>query len=412
MSRTLVSGQPVRANARRLLFIADYGVWGKALYGSQLRSERLAAGLADRFDVTYACMGESPDEAECRSWMTRTGISALVVGKPFDYAHRARWGGPRDVARSLLHRTVPLDIIERATPEFVQCLRERVASTDLVWAHRTWMAEAALRAGFRSIACDISDFEGEMARQTSRTIQSRRKVLFQLLDRRLSRYERSLARRFSRVVLSKEEDRLLVDGGDSIRCQVVPNGFDLPAVVAPSKLTRKVLLFVGALDYAPNIDAILWLHGEIIPAIRTVLPDVELHVAGRGPFPDALRAIRSDPFVSVDVSPETLSTAYAGARVVVTPIRLGHGTRLKVLEALAYGRPLVSTRECLRGHPVVEGIHALVADTTHDFAEACIRLLQDNDLAACLAQRGRALAESLGGWDHPVALATQVLNDI
>jgi glycosyltransferase involved in cell wall biosynthesis len=109
-------------------------------------------------------------------------------------------------------------------------------------------------------------------------------------------------------------------------------------------------------------------------------------------------------------SPESLDPLYARAAVVVAPIRLGHGTRIKVLEAASHGRAMVATTEALKGHPLEHEKHLLVADTTADFASACIRLLQSQNDQLRLALEARKKAMMLGGWDRSAALALEVIN--
>lgn len=393
---------------KRLLFLGTHGVWGTPLYGAQLRSERIASGLADAFDVTYACMGAAPEAAEHESWMTCRKVAELVVGETFA-AHSARWGGPVDVLRALAPHQVPIDIRERVTADFVRRLAPLAQRADAVWAHRSWMAEAARRAGARRIVCDVDDFEGVLMRQYRERLKTRRAPLFRLLDRRLVRYEARLYERFARVVVTKEEDLRLVDRRGASQCHVVPNGFDLPAIVPSPRPEQKVLLFVGTLHYPPNIHAILWFLSEVLPRIRVAHPDARFLVVGKGPLPPELGILRNHPLADVEVSPTSLASAYGRARVVVAPVRLGHGTRIKALEAIAYRRPLVATSECLRGHPIIDGRHAWVAESATEFAAACIRLLDDEVMANQLAQEGRQLAERLGGWAHSIKCAQGIL---
>lgn len=397
---------------RGLLFLGNHGVWGSALYGSQLRSERLASGLAQHYDVIYACMGRPQDNDEALTWQRRVGIKGLLIGEPSDARRSARWGRAPHVLRSVLPRRVPLEITERATVDFVRQLSVLTDRDSLVWAHRSWMAEAARRAGFRRIVCDIDDFEGVIAAQYTNSIQSLRTPLFRLLDSRLANYERRLSSRFRGVVITKEEDRTLAGGALCRNCHVVPNGFDLPALPPRQSEVPRRALFVGTLGYGPNIDAIRWFYSQILPRVRGVYPDLEFHVVGRGPMPSSLSDLLEDPLVLVEQSPLSLDAAYARAGVVVTPVRLGHGTRIKALEAAAYARPIVSTSECLRGHPIREGEHALVADSADDFALACIRVLGDSLFARRLGDNGRRLAESIGGWSRSVRLAKEVLDAI
>jgi hypothetical protein len=143
------------------------------------------------------------------------------------------------------------------------------------------------------------------------------------------------------------------------------------------------LLFVGNLSYAPNVDAVEWLAGEIMP----LLDGVNLAVVGSNPDP-AVRALASDR-VRIAADVPDVAPHYADSRVAVVPIRAGGGSRIKVLEAYAHSRPVVATSAGIRGTELGDGPGpALQADDPQGFAAACRRLLDDPALAARLGAEG------------------------
>jgi glycosyltransferase involved in cell wall biosynthesis len=390
----------------RLLYVGTFGVWRPALYGSQQRSERLARGLAKVTELTYACTGHASTVDDIGRWASTHSIHNVIVSKPAPPILASRWGNAFDTVRGLVPSVVPSDIVDRISDDLVVSLRQIVDDFDVVWTHRSWHAEAAFRAGFRRIVCDIDDFEHALAQQTYRQhYPFRRAPLHRQMNKRLQQYERQLGARFREVVVTKSEDLELLDPAMRQRYTVVPNGFDSPSGTIPSAEQSPRLLFVGHLGYDPNIDAILWLLRDIVPIMRRAMPAIRITVAGRGPAPTDVKQWAARSKAVIIESPESLDELYSRAAVTVAPIRLGHGTRIKVLEAAAYGRAMVATSEAARGHPFVDGHDLLLADTTEAFAAACLRLLDDRHERERLSSNARRRAEELGGWDRSSRLA-------
>jgi len=164
-----------------------------------------------------------------------------------------------------------------------------------------------------------------------------------------------------------------------------PDGQSPFALTARRQSRPASLLFLGKLDYLPNEDAVLFFCRSILPLLRTALPDVTIRVAGIDPT-QSIRQLSLLPGVTIvgavaDVAPE-----YERARIMVAPLRAGSGTRIKILEAFSFGLPVVSTTVGAAGLGVVHGVHLLIADTPDEFAAACLRLLEDESLAATLAR--------------------------
>jgi polysaccharide biosynthesis protein PslH len=178
---------------------------------------------------------------------------------------------------------------------------------------------------------------------------------------------------------------------------VVPNGVDL-GFFQPIDAPRQVgsIVFTGAMHYRPNVDAAVYFVREILPLLLQECPDLLLSIVGPAPADEVKRL--AGPHVQVTGFARDVRTYLAPASVVVAPLRMGGGTRLKVLEALAMGKALVSSSIGCEGLAVRDGEHLLIADDPPAFARAVLCLLADASLAAQLGHHGRALVEQVYGW--------------
>lgn len=218
---------------------------------------------------------------------------------------------------------------------------------------------------------------------------------------RLRRYEARLCREVDAVVAVSDTDaallRRLAPAG---HYWILPNGVDTAAVAfrPTPPAAPPLLLFTGTMDYRPNVDAVLWFAAVVLPRLRHHRPDVRLLVVGKAPDPRLLAAARREPALVVTGAVPDVRPYLAQAAVYVVPMRMGSGVRLKVLEAMAAGVPVVSTSLGLEGIAARPGEHALVGDTPAAFAAAVLRLLEEPALAEQLARRARALVEARYDW--------------
>lgn len=204
------------------------------------------------------------------------------------------------------------------------------------------------------------------------------------------RAERRWARRADAVVVCSREDAAVLGTG-----HVVGNGVDLDRGRPGPPPDGPRAVFVGHLGYEPNVDAVAWLADEIVPRARRIRPDLEVAIVGRAPRPEVRASVeRGGLELHADV-PDVLPHL-ADARVALVPLRIGSGTRVKALEAMGTGRPVVGTTVGLEGLGVVPGRHAVVADDPEAFADGMVDVLEDDDRARRLAAAGRDLAETFG----------------
>jgi len=209
--------------------------------------------------------------------------------------------------------------------------------------------------------------------------------------------ERQLLTEWDRLFVCSEFDRLeLQQRLPKRRAElvVVPNRVRLPRTLPPRPhSTPLTLLYVGTLSYFPNADGLIWFCREVLPRMREWSSiEIRLLVVGSGPTDD-VRDLAHIPEVEIVGEVDRLDEWYARADLVIVPLRAGGGTRIKLIEALAYQRPVVGTTLAAEGLDVRDGTHLLIGDRPAVFARHCLRLLEDRELAAKLASNGRVLIE-------------------
>jgi len=212
--------------------------------------------------------------------------------------------------------------------------------------------------------------------------------------------ERKAVRSFDTVVVvsAKERDRLVPGAPEVLVC---PNGRDpdpgCPLPPAPTPTAA----FVATMGWAPNVDAATWFTAEVWPAVLRRVPAARFLLVGRDPAP-AVRALASDS-VEVSGTIADILPYLAQARVAVAPLRSGGGTRLKILEALDAGRPVVATSVAVDGLEDLIGQGVVVADSAGGMADALCGLLADPEAAGALGRAGHDAVASSHTWDAALA---------
>ena len=217
---------------------------------------------------------------------------------------------------------------------------------------------------------------------------------------KLRRLEAESARRYRHHVLCSTQDaEILRQRHGALDCAVVPSGFD-PDTFRPSDppLAREPdrLVFLGSMDYGPNVDGVLFFAREILPLVRARRPAVCFEIVGGNP-PAEVRALAGGG-VHVTGRVPLVQPYLERAGALVVPLRIGGGTRLKIVEALALGTPVVATSVGAEGLGLVSGEHLDLADSAADFANAVVRLIEDRSRASNLARAGRAFVHERYRW--------------
>jgi glycosyltransferase involved in cell wall biosynthesis len=227
-----------------------------------------------------------------------------------------------------------------------------------------------------------------------------RKLMYRVEFAKMLRYEQRIVRKFDHVIAVSEHDRNLMNRWvDASRLTVVPTGVDLQQFHPdPSaKAQEPVVMFVGAMDWEPNIDAVEYFCGEIWSGVQARVAGARLRIVGRNPN----RRIQKLASSSIEVTGAVPSIGdhLREAAVVVVPLRVGGGTRLKIYEAMAMGKAVVSTSVGAEGLDVHHGRDIVLADTSSTFAEVVVSLLENADLRN---RYGRAAAQTASQFGWPV----------
>lgn len=230
--------------------------------------------------------------------------------------------------------------------------------------------------------------------------------------RKMRAFEGVMCRRFDSVIAVSREDSDLMR-----REYLVPNLDDVPTGVdtaffrpgiVSDRREPNTLVFTGSMDWLPNQDAIQYFTAEIMPLIKRKVPTVTLTVVGRNPYPALIELSKRDPSVIVTGRVADVRPYMERAAAYVVPLRIGGGTRLKIFEAMAMEKPIVSTTIGAEGLPVHDGSELLLADTPVAFAEAVIRVLSEQELATNLARCAAGLVRQHFGWDRVASRFAEV----
>jgi glycosyltransferase involved in cell wall biosynthesis len=224
-------------------------------------------------------------------------------------------------------------------------------------------------------------------------------------------YERAECRRYDRIVAVSADDRLTMEQEYGLADVAdIPTGVDTEYFRPSGKVSPEPnhLVFTGSMDWLPNEDCIRYFTAQILPLIRQSIPDIKLTVVGRNPFPGLIELGKRDPAIMVTGRVDDVRPYIERAAAYVIPLRIGGGTRLKVYEAMAMERPLISTSVGAEGLPLSDGEELLLADTPDDFAAAVVRVLRDRSLAQRLGARAAATVRERFGWDRVAARFAEI----
>jgi glycosyltransferase involved in cell wall biosynthesis len=391
------------ANHRRMrtLFISNALPYPLNV-GGNLRLYHILVGLSRVSDVTMVCPVPSGDCSAELQPLRR--YAPEIVTYPLE---TVRWTSetrrPRVVAwaRSLA-RTLgptPARISLCHSEAGRRAVRELVTrSFDLVWAQRLISTTVIPECVDSRVVVDLDDVEHrKLAHKMSNTWPYAALGLDAAEFVKLRAFELSLARRPYEFTVCSEIDRAAL--GASANVSVLPNGVEVPSPPpAPARRSGPpTLVFVGTMDYPPNVDAVRFFAQRILPIIRHQEPAARFLVVGRSPAA-AVRQLHDGERIVVTGTVPSVLPHLEAATAVVAPIRFGGGTRIKILEAFARRRAVVATRVGAEGIDGEHGRHLLLADEPLSFAEACVSMIRDVGRREALADAGYRLAARQYDW--------------
>jgi polysaccharide biosynthesis protein PslH len=373
--------------------------------GAQARMHGLMSQLARRHDLTaVALLDEEFDAEECRRAMQAYCREVILVPNPY-----GREGLTRRLLqfRSLasshsferLRVTVPA--LQQALDQVLRTKRFDVVNLEFTFLGHCDLRQAPLGEKQPRLIVDSHNIDYDLARQYARTGSSIGRRLYYAANwRKLKREEFGTYGNADGVYLcSAADERRLLEEIPKARTAVIPNSADVehyqPRPTDPLPDGRTVIFF-GLLSYAPNSDGVLHFVHDIWPQIAQAHPQARCKIIGGQP-PPSISAL-AGPRIELTGFVPDLRPHLAEAAAVVVPLRFGGGTRLKIVEAMAMGKAIVSTTLGAEGIEAVSGRDILIEDEPSAFADAVNRLLAEPGLATRMGQSARQLAVDRYAW--------------
>ncbi len=364
--------------------------------GDRIRAYHLIRHLSQRAKVHLACLAD--EEVDDESLRVLEGLCARVAVVPIGSARWAR-------ALSSLARGGTVTAGAFHSAGLVRVLREWTSDTifSAALASSSAMVPYLRRrelAGVPAVV-DLVDVDSQKWFDYAAATRGTRATLYRTEGRRLRKLESSLPSWARAVTLvSEAETDLFRSFCPSPDVHTVPNGVDLDYFRQQSPaLAEEGCVFVGALDYKPNVDAVTWFCQEVWPLIVRGHPNARLRLVGRRPVAEVTR-LAEIPGVEVVGQVPDVRPHLSWAAVAVAPLRIARGVQNKVLEALAMRKPVVASPQALAGLRERLDLPALTAGSPVEWAEHVGRLLSDEPLRRQLGAAGRRYVESNHSWDR------------
>ena len=364
--------------------------------GGRIRVFNLLKQIAAKSDVTLLALETQPTDAEGVPELQQLGIQVhLVPNAPT--LPRLSFG----TLLNAFFKRQPITVARYARPAYRQKFRDLVATEKFDLVHYEMFHTAQLRAD--------TDLPGVLSQQNVDSAIWRRlcgetthpfyKFVYWTQQLAFQRYERVLSPKFDAVACTSDIDAAVFQqhcAEDTI--EIIPNGVDVTHYQPDfSSEAPAHLIYIGSMDWYPNEDAVAFFADEVLPRIQEKVPDVQFSIVGGNPSGRVQKLAQREGVIVTGRVPE-IKPYFAEATVFIVPLRIGSGTRLKILEALAMGKAIVSTSVGAEGLDLKNGEEIFIADEPIAFADAVTRLLTDLSLRRKIGENGRARVEQDYDW--------------
>ena len=364
--------------------------------GGRIRVFNLLKQIAEKSDVTLLALETQPTDAEGVAQLQQLGIQVhLVPNAPT--LPRLSLG---TLANAFFKRQ-PITVARYDLPVYRQQFKELIATDtfDLVHYEMFHTAQFQTETDLPSVLSQQNVDSAIWRRLCGETINPFYKFAYWTQQLAFQRYERVLSPKFDAVTCTSDIDAAVFQqhcAEDVI--EIIPNGVDVAhyqpdfSAEAPAHL-----IYIGSMDWYPNEDAVSFFADEVLPQIHAEVPEVKFSIVGGNPSVRVQKLAEKEGIVVTGRVPE-IKPYFAEATVFVVPLRIGSGTRLKILEALAMGKAIVSTSVGAEGLDLKDGEEIFIADEPAAFADAVTRLLTDVPLRRRIGENGRARVEQDYDW--------------
>lgn len=365
--------------------------------GKRIRTWNLLRNLRQQHAITFVCYG-MPD-TQGISKLEQLGIRVVLVRSlpaPNSFSFYAG-------AFSNIFSMWPYSVSRHHTRRFSRAVRELVTTESFDLAHFEWTPYASYMHDVGPLPTLIMahNIEATVWRRRAECAPNLMERLFMGMQAwKMARFEKTCFSKAGRVVAVSAEEQKTAKLWGARMTSLVSNGVDtqyLHPTDEPGE--RDSLLFLGSLDWQPNRDALLYLLREILPRIQATNPQAKLRVVGRQPATRLREQVEGLSGVEWVGEVPDIRPHFVRAAVVLVPLRIGGGSRIKILESMSMGKAVVTTRIGAEGLDVVSGNHCLIADSPAEFSRSVAQLLDAPERAAELGRKGRELVMKQYDWN-------------
>lgn len=373
--------------------------------GEKVRSYHFLRFLSQRHSIILLALTRADGEEAYRSeleklcehveiyplnrWLSRIHAALCFFSPlPFTFGYFFSWKLRRDLDRLIKSKQI-----------------------DLVFTYCSSSGQYAFRYPQIPRVIDFVDVDSEKWREFSKVSKFPNRSIFRLEHRRLREWERRMNQFFGASIVTTESERRRLQeidpfGRDKI-CEV-RNGVDLDYFCKrpATPINSKKIVFIGQLNYLPNVDAVLYFYLKIFPSIKRLEPNAVFQIVGRNPHPSIIE-ICKDAEVTGEVA--DVRPYLEQAAVFVAPFRLAFGVQTKILEAMASGVPVVASWLIMQGLDALPGKELLLENNPEKFAKRVLDLLSNPELATQIADRGRAYVEMNHSWEKNLEALDRIL---
>lgn len=366
--------------------------------GSRVRMFHLLRGIAAEFRTTLLTLNdpnESPDLEAFRKALV-ADLDLKII--PLNSRH-----GLRSLSLGLATST-PLHVWSYRQADLNRSIGEyiRVSGPPSVAISLTPFLADLLptSAGRTTTVVDAQNLYGELLTEYAKQSRGLRSWYYRLTAKKTTRWERNWYGQIDRVWCCSATEQQTVNGWAQGRpARLVPNGVSLSEVASAD---RELAIFFGRLDYLPNVDALNYLREAILPVLAEVAPEAKLTVIGRGANAELENSLAVHPQIDYVGPVDAMGPWLAKAKFCVVPLRIGGGTRLKILEAMGAGVPVLSTSKGAEGLELEAGTHILIADGVREFVAQWLQLERDEALRVRLARSAEHQVRLRYEWSNIV----------
>lgn len=365
--------------------------------GAKIRAFQLMKALASRHQVTLLTFYGHPKE-ECHfSKIKEMGVTLVpILRRKIDQPV-----GVKEVVSGVVS-CLPFTVTKYSDPRMRTSLAKLIPTHDAIHCEHMHMAQYLTEVQGKIKILDAHNVEAQIAARLVNIEKKNliKRILLSLNSRLMHRYEKEICRMFDLVLaVSKQDHDIYASDYLAKNVRIMENGVDLEHFkkASPDIHEQLKLVFVGLMEWMPNKDGVKFFVADILPKIKKEFPEVKLDLVGKDPPEDVAR-LSDLPGVRVTGTVDDIRPYVWDSMVYVVPLRFGGGTRLKILEAFAMHKPVVSTALGCEGIQCTHDKELMIADTPKEFAEAVITLLKDASLRKRLSDNASMCVKENYGW--------------